>query len=132
MKSMVRKTLAIPELEDIIPSVCRPRPRLHGSGLTDQEKVAVLWGKYRHWIARLITLKLGCGIDTVLRYRSKIKRDPAMVLRLPVIARDGKGYQCRFGGDLFLRREPAQRHFLDHVFPFEVARDVRIPKPCEE
>ncbi len=101
--------------------------------LDDDDKLVILWGLSRNWAAGKIARTVGCSPGTVKTFKDRIFDDPGLVFLLPVMVQAGsRVHQCQICGETRTTRTKGMRHVLNHIFPFEVARDMpmnEIEKP---
>ena len=104
-----------------------PPPRAKNAHLDDDDKLLILWGTSRGWSVKKIAQALPSSPTTVKNYRARIFDDPGLVFQLPVLVQIGpKVFQCQLCGESRPSRLKAMRHFLAHILPHEVARDVPL------
>jgi len=102
-------------------------PRAKFAHLDDDDKLLIIWGLSRGWSAEKIARALPASGGTVKNFKSKILDDPAVVFDLPILVQTGpKSHQCQICGQSRGSRLKGMRHVLDHVLPYEVARDTTL------
>jgi len=124
----MRKELNQPPIMKVIGDRVKNRPaRAKFAHLDDDDKLLIIWGLSRGWSAEKIARTLPASGGTVKNYKSKILDDPAVVFELPILVQTGpKSHHCQICGQIRGSYLKGMRHVLDHVLPYEVARDTPL------
>jgi hypothetical protein len=110
----------------------KPSTRSHRAWLNNDDWLFIIWCWSRGMSSAATAAQVKCGLDTVLKFRKKVFREPYRVFDLPVMVKQSKRrYICRFCGGAEPSETICKRHILRHFMPKEYARQAILKPPPE-